>query len=160
MSRLIRDDLHIKAYRRSKRHLFTPALKEIRHTRTERLLQWHAEKGDENSHLKDEKIFTSRSSTSQNDNIYAQTSREAKENVPKVHRGHHPSYVVVWWRVSRQGVTPLRFCEKGVKTGARMYQEDVLQGVVQQLNTAVFSGQKWVVQYDSAPAHKTKTTQE
>ena len=95
MSRLIRDDLHIKAYRRSKRHLFTPALKEIRHTRTERLLQWHAEKGDENSHLKDEKIFTSRSSTSQNDNIYVQTSREAKDKVPRVQRGHHPFYVMV-----------------------------------------------------------------
>jgi hypothetical protein len=26
------------------------------------------------------------------------------------------------------GVTPLLFCEKGVKTGAQVYQEDVLEG--------------------------------
>jgi len=58
------------------------------------------------------------------------------------------------------GVTPLHFCEKGVKTGALFYQEDVLQGVAKPLNTTAFSGQKWVFQKNSAPAHKTKTTQE
>jgi hypothetical protein len=33
-SRLIRDDLHLGAYQRSKGHLLPPALKEIRQTRT------------------------------------------------------------------------------------------------------------------------------
>ena len=47
-----------------------------------------------------------------------------------------------------------------MKTGAQVYQEDVLQGVVKPLNTALLSGQKWVFQQDSAPAHKAKTTQE
>jgi hypothetical protein len=42
---LIRDDQHIRAHRRSKGHLLTRALKEIRRTRAERLLQWHAENG-------------------------------------------------------------------------------------------------------------------
>jgi len=46
--------------------------------------------------------------------------------------------------VSLQGVTTLHFCEKGVKTGARVYQEDVLQGIVKPLNMTVFNGQKWV----------------
>jgi inhibitor of nuclear factor kappa-B kinase subunit alpha len=41
-----------------------------------------------------------------------------------------------------------------------VYQEDVLQGVVKYLNMTIFSGQKWVFQQDSAPAHKAKTTQE
>jgi hypothetical protein len=57
-------------------------------------------------------------------------------------------------------MTPLHFCNKDVKTGAPVYQEDVLQRVVKTLNTPVFSGQKWVLQQDSAPAHKAKTTQE
>jgi hypothetical protein len=43
MSHLIRDDLHMRAYRQLKGHLLTPALKEIQQTRTERLLQWHTE---------------------------------------------------------------------------------------------------------------------
>jgi hypothetical protein len=62
--------------------------------------------------------------------------------------------------VSHQGVTPLHFCEKGVKTGAQVYQEDVLQGVVKPLNTTVFSCQKWVFQQDSAPVHKVVTAEE
>ena len=41
-----------------------------------------------------------------------------------------------------------------------MYQVDVLQGDVKPLNITLFSDQKWVFQQDSAPAHKTKTTQE
>ena len=47
-----------------------------------------------------------------------------------------------------------------VKTGACVYQEDVLQGVVKPLNTTAFNGQKWVFQQVSAPAHKAKMTQE
>ena len=35
--------------------------------------------------------------------------------VPRVQGGHHPSYVMVWWRVSHQVVTPLHFCQKGLK---------------------------------------------
>jgi len=41
-----------------------------------------------------------------------------------------------------------------------LYQEDMLQGVVKHLNVTLFSGQDWVFQQDSAPAHKAKTTQE
>jgi len=51
-----------------------------------------------------EKIFTIEEQyIHQNDKIYAQTLCEAKEKVPRVQRGHHPSYVMVWWRVSHQG---------------------------------------------------------
>jgi inhibitor of nuclear factor kappa-B kinase subunit alpha len=41
-----------------------------------------------------------------------------------------------------------------------VYQENVLQGVVKPLNMTLFSGQEWVFQQGSAPAHKAKTTQE
>jgi inhibitor of nuclear factor kappa-B kinase subunit alpha len=57
-------------------------------------------------------------------------------------------------------VTPLHLCEKGVKAGAHVYQDDVLLGVVKPLNMTVFNSQMWVFQQDSAPAHKTKMTQE
>jgi hypothetical protein len=77
----------------------------------------------------------------QNNKIYAQTSLEVCSEGAG---GYHPSYIMVWWGVSHQGVTPFHFCKKGVKTGAHMYQEDVLQGVVKPHNTTVFSGQKWV----------------
>jgi hypothetical protein len=61
-----------------------------------------------------------------------------------------------WSELSRQGVTHLHFC----KTGVKVYQEDVLQGVVKQLNMTLFSGQEWVFQQNSVRAQKAKTTQE
>jgi len=90
--------LHMRLYWKSKGHLLPLALKEIQQTRTEHLLQWHAENGHENILFIYEKIFTIEEQYNcQNDKIYAQTSHEAKEKVPKVQRGHHPSYVMVWW---------------------------------------------------------------
>jgi hypothetical protein len=62
-------------------------LKEIRQTRPERLLQWHAKNGHENILFMDKKIFTiMKQYNCQNDKIYAQTSREGKEKVPRVER--------------------------------------------------------------------------
>jgi hypothetical protein len=49
--------------------------------------------------------------------------------------------------------------ERG-ETGVRVYQEDVLQGDVKQLNMTFFRGQKWVFQQESVSAQKAKTTQE
>jgi len=64
----------------------------------------------------DEKIFTIEEQyNDQNNKIYAQTSREGKENVPRVKGGHHPSYIMVWGEMFHQGLTHLHFCKKGVK---------------------------------------------
>jgi hypothetical protein len=70
-------------------------LKEIRQTRTEHLYQWHAGNGHENILFTGEKIFTIEEQYNRQNKIYAQTSCEAKEEVPRVQRGHHPSYVMV-----------------------------------------------------------------
>jgi hypothetical protein len=42
----------------------------------------------------------------------------------------------------------------------KVYQEDVLQGIVKHLNMTFFSGQEWVFQQNSVPAQNAKTTQE
>ena len=88
--------------------------------------------------------------------VYAETSCEVKEKVPRVQRGHHPSFIM---GVSHQGLTPLNFCKKEVKIGAQVHQEDMLKGVANPLNTTLFSGQELVFQQDSA-SHKAKTTKE
>jgi len=65
----------MRAHLRSKGHLLTPALKEIRRTRAERLLQRHAENGQENIIFTDEKFFTIEEQyNNQNNKISAQTS--------------------------------------------------------------------------------------
>jgi hypothetical protein len=64
----------MRAHLRSKGHLLIPALKEIRRTRTESLLHWHAVNGHENI-FTGEKFFTIEEQDN-NRKIYAQTSLE------------------------------------------------------------------------------------
>jgi len=68
----------MRAHLRSKGHLI-PALKEIRRTRAERLLQWHGETGHTNILFTDEIFFTIEEQyNNQNNKIYAQTSLEVR----------------------------------------------------------------------------------
>jgi len=46
------------------------------------------------------------------------------------------------------------FLQERSETGVRVYQEDMLHGVVQRLNMNLFSGQEWVFQQGSVPAQK------
>lgn len=88
MSRLIRDDLGMRAYRRSTGHLLTPALREIRMKRSKQLLSRYAGEAHRNILFTDEKIFTVEESFNrQNDRVYARNSKEASEVIHKVQRG-------------------------------------------------------------------------
>jgi hypothetical protein len=160
MSRIIKDDLMLGAYRRSTGQRLSTSLCKLRVERSRRLLQRHANNGHRRILFTDEKIFTVEEKFNrQNDRVYARSSKEAAEKIPKVERGHHPASIMVWWGVAYDGVTPLHFCEQGVKTKAINYQSDILEHVVKPLNNSLFSGNYWVFQQDSAPAHKAKTTQ-
>lgn len=161
ISRILKHDLGLQAYKRHTGHLLTPALKEQRKRKSKELRRQHARNGHRRILFTDEKIFTVEESfNKQNDRVYAASSRHAAELVPRVQRGHHPASVMVWWGVAYDGVTELHFCEKGVKTSAKVYQNDVLDNVVKPLNSTLFANKPWVFQQDSAPAHKAKTTQE
>jgi hypothetical protein len=102
----------------------------------------------------DKKFFTIEEwYNNQNNKIYAQKSLEvhsedARMPSPFLHHG------LVGGVPS--GANRSSFLEERGKTGVRVYQEDVLQGVVQQLNMTLFSGQECVFQQDSVPAHKPK----
>jgi hypothetical protein len=91
--------------------------------------------------------------------VYAHSSPEAAQVIPKVQRGHHPAPLMVWWGVSYEGVSELHFCAQGVKTNAKSYQDDILEKVVKPLNDTMFNSRHWIFQQDSAPAHKAKSTQ-
>jgi hypothetical protein len=81
----------MRAHLHPKGHRLTPALKEIRRTRAERLLQWRAENGHENILSTDEKMFTIEVQyNNQYNKIYAQKSLEVRSEGA---RSHHPSYV-------------------------------------------------------------------
>ena len=137
----------MRAHLRSKGHLLNPALKKVRRTRAEYLLQPHAENGHENILFTDEKCFTIEEQyNNQNNKIYVQTSLELHSEsagMPSPFLRHG-----LVGGVPSGGNTSSFFQERG-ETGVRVYQEDVLQGVVKQLNMTLFSGQKWVSQQES-----------
>jgi hypothetical protein len=141
----------MRPHLRSKVHL-TPALKEVRWTRAEHLLQWHPENGHENILFTDEKFFTIKEQyNNQNNKIYAQTSLEVHSEgagMPSAFLRHG-----LVGGVPSGGDTSSFLQERG-ETGVRVYQEDVLQGVVKQLNMTLFRGQEWVFQQDSVHAQK------
>ena len=119
MSRLLRGDLGLKAYRRSTGHFLTPQLKQMWVIKCKRVLQRYAGNGHRRILFKDEKIFNIEESFNRrNDKIYATSSRDAREKAPKIQRAHYPVSVMVWWGVSYDGTTQMHFCEKGVKTSA------------------------------------------
>lgn len=160
LKKVINQDLGLHAYRRRKGHLLNGRLKTMRLNRSRVLLKRYAQNGHRNILFTDEKIFTIEECCNrQNDRVYAKNSQEASVAVPRVQRGHHPSYVMIWLGVSYSGLTQVHFCEKGVKTGAKVYQETVLEPIVKPLSHSLFQNQPWVFQQDSAPAHKAKTTQ-
>ena len=52
------------------------------------------------------------------------------------------------------------FLKKGVKTAAINDQRDILTNLVEPVNQNMFQNSPWILQQDSAPAHKAKTTQQ
>ena len=60
--------------------------------------------------------------------------------------------------VSYDATTKLHFCEKGVKTSAKIYENTVLEPVVKLFNNTLFSNEQWSFEQDLAPAHKAYST--
>uniref|UniRef100_A0A2S2R265 Uncharacterized protein n=1 Tax=Sipha flava TaxID=143950 RepID=A0A2S2R265_9HEMI len=96
MSRIIKEDLGLGAYRRSIGQRLTDALRKIRAIRAKKLLQQYAKNGHRQILFTDEKIFTIEEKFNrQNDRVYAHSSWEAAEKIHRVERGHHPASVMV-----------------------------------------------------------------
>lgn len=160
VKKVLNEDLGLRAYRKKSGHLLNERLKAMRVKRSKVLLKRYAKNKHRDILFTDEKIFNIEEKyNKQNDRVYAASSVEAGKAIPRVQHGHHPSSVMIWLGVSYSGPTEVHFCEKGVKTSAKVYQDTVLDTLVKDLSQTLFHGQPWVFQQDSAPAHKAKTTQ-
>ncbi|CAF3513559.1 unnamed protein product [Rotaria socialis] len=67
---------------------------------------------------------------------------------------------MVWGAVSYNGKILLKFVEQGVKINAKHYQNEVLTSTLIPNISTLCSDNQWIFQQDSAPAHKTKSTQQ
>jgi len=108
----------------------------------------------ENILFTDEKLLTIEELyNNQNKKIYSQTSLEmCSEGAGRPSNLLRHGFV---GGVPSGGDTSSFLLERG-EIDIRVYQEDVLQEVVKQLNMTFFIGQKWVFQQDSVPAQKSR----
>lgn len=67
---------------------------------------------------------------------------------------------MVWSGIRASGKTPLIFVEKGVKINKDVYCQDILEAVELPWAQQHFGDEEWTFQLDSAPAHRTKKTQD
>ena len=80
-------------------------------------------------------------------------------NVPRVMKTKFPATVMVFGVVSNEGhIMPPHIFEVGLKVNTKVYL-DVLMSVVIPWCNQVAGGRPWEWQQDSAPAHKSKETQ-
>lgn len=152
MSRIIKSDLGLGTYKRCTGQFLTTALKKKRAIKSKQLLARFTHEEYRNILFTDEKMFTIEVEE-------ATSSRKACQLIESVQRDHYTSTVMVWWGVSYAGVTDIHFCEKDVKTTAKIYQKNVLEQMVKPLNITLFQNKHWVLQQDSAQAHIANSTQ-
>lgn len=160
IGKALRDDLGLKALKKTKRHMLTAKQKKARVQKCRSLLRRHAGESWKSILFTDEKIFTVEASLNrQNDRVYARSVADIPSTKRRVIRSHHPGSVMVWCGVSWEGKADLHFVKQGVKVSAKNYLSDVLQPLVEPLNRSLFNGKPWTFQQDSAPAHKAKIVQ-
>jgi transposase len=160
IQRALKMDLKLKALKRSTCHMLTIPQKVARVKKCRALLKRYGEKKVKSILFSDEKIFNVEEQfNKQNDRVYARSVKDIPLHQRKVKRSHGPGSVMVWAGVSWMGKAPLHFVEKGVKVSAKNYLSDVLESVVEPLNSTLFDGKPWTFQQDSAPAHKAKVVQ-
>ena len=90
--------------------------------------------------------------------VYASTSQETCDKATRIQRYYHPASVIIWWGVAYDATTKLHFCEKGVNTSAKVYENTALEPVVKPLNNTLFSNEHRSFRQDLAPARKTNST--
>ena len=117
MSRIIKQDLGLGAFKLQTGQRLTVALKENR-KKSRRLLMYGKECQKEFLFTDENNFTVEETFNKQNDTVFAQSSKEACNVMLRFELGHYPASVMVWW----DGVTSLHFCENCIKTAARHYQ--------------------------------------
>lgn len=156
--RIVKEDLHMKAYKKQKIHGLSMAQKQARLQKCKNILAWH--EGDDII-FSDEKMFTLEDThNQQNDRVYGKSLKDIPENHLAVERFQNHSAVMVWGAFSRKGKLPLLFIERGVKINQDYYISRVLNGHMLEHVEALYGEEYYCFQQDSAPSHKAKRTQE
>jgi hypothetical protein len=161
--RIIHQDLALICFKKRRAHELTEANKITRLTRAKQLLKKYPEALVGFIFFTDEKLFTVASPVNlQNDRVYASAGTKKKQlSADRLlrTRSNFSKSVMVSVGVSALGCTSLVFIEAGVKINGAYYRDVLLS---EHLLPAIrdISGEFFIFQQDSAPAHRARETVE
>ena len=163
VSRIIRHELNLKCLKKKRAQELTEANKLTRLVRAKLLLRDYPQSKVDFIWFTDEKIFTvAAPKNAQNDRLYVSAGTRKKQ-VPAARllktRSTFTKSVMVSVGVSSLGATDLIFIDPGVKINGAYYRDVLLS---QHLLPAIraMSGEFFIFQQDSAPAHRACETVE
>jgi hypothetical protein len=158
---IIHKELRLKCLKKRRAHELTDANKLTRLVRSKQLLRLYSNADVHFIWFTDEKVFTVAAPINpQNDRFYV-TAGTKKKTVPAsrlLHtRSHFSKSVMVSVGISSLGATELIFVQPGVKINGAHYRDVLL---TQHLLPAIReqSGEYFIFQQDSAPAHRAHET--
>ena len=161
MVRIIRNDLKLKCLKRRRAQLLTEQNRLARLTRSKQLLGKFSAFAVDHIWFTDEKVFTvDPPLSSQNNHVYALETTKKRDVSPTrllQTRSTFSKSVMVSVAVSKLGCTELIFVDPGIKVNGQYYREVMLS---QKMLPAIkqISGDMFVFQQDSAPAHRARET--
>ena len=153
----IHDDLGLKSYARTPRHLLTESMKARRLERSKKVLSYLKQHGSTVKVFSDEKIFTVDAVVNRRNNRYlAGSIAEVKGSF----QTKHPAQVMVLGVVASDGKKmPPYFFKPGERVGADVYYKVLRYNVLPWLKTNYPKG-KYVWTQDGAPCHTAKKVQQ
>src|SRR5215469_8828939 len=159
--RIIRRDLKLKCFKKRRAQELSEANRQARLIRCRMLLKKYSTHDVSSIWFSDEKVFTVATPRNpQNDRVYAPTGSK-KRNISAERllrtRTTFTQSIMVSLGISKLGCTNLIFVEPGVKINGQYYRDVLLK---QDLLPAIrqISGDYFIFQQDSAPAHRARDT--
>lgn len=161
MSRIIHDDLGLKCLKKRRAQELTEANRAVRFQRAKKLLDMYPEDKVDFIWFTDEKVFTvAIPKNPQNDRLYVPATVKKKhvaaERLLRTRTTFSRS-VMVSVGVSKLGCTDLIFVDPGVKINGAYYRDVLLSQQLLPMMRDV-SGEFFIFQQDSAPAHRAHDT--
>ena len=161
VGRILKYDLGVKSFKRTKTEALTPLTIGKRLQRCHKLVTRLKNVDHENIVFSDEKIWSIEEKyNSQNSRVYSISRENIPEEVKHVATTLHPKSVMVWAGISAKGKTSMVFVPEGAKINAISYQKLILSKHVLPISSTFMKGEDWLFQQDGAPAHTAKINQE